>query len=523
MDQVKSTLSLENSSPKSQSKLLYEGSAWDFETIEKTWDEIERIGSKYKYDYYAPQIEVISSEQMLDVYSTIGMPVSYPHWSIGKTFLEYQEEYKKGRANLAYELVINSNPCIAYLMEENSMTMQALVMAHALVGHNSFFKCNYLFKEWTEADSIIDYLVYAKKFIMECEERYGLDRVESLLDACHALTSHGVDKYKRPPKLSPEKEKQRREEAEQIRQSLINELWRTIPGFLDQKEKELGGFKFPKEPQENILYFVQKHSPILEDWEREIVRIVRKTAQYFYPQSQTKIMNEGWATYTHYTILHDLYEEGLINAAAMEELYISHNNVITQLPYHNKYYHGLNPYAIGFAMFKDIKRICQNPTDEDKRWFPDFAGTPVLETMDYAMRNFRDESFIRQFLSPKVIRDFRLFTVHDDAEESEFYEIADIHDDIGYKTVVEDFANYNTLNLQMPQIEIVDVDIKDTREMTLVHHIQNYIPLEKNNTERTLEKLAELWGFPVNLECLDDDGREMEKFRAERKYDKTKR
>ncbi len=138
----------------------------------------------------------------MDAYASIGMPVYYHHWSFGKQFLATESRYKRGQMGLAYEIVINSDPCIAYLMEENTLPMQALVIAHAAYGHNSFFKGNHLFKQWTAANAIIDYLVFARNFIADCEERHGQDAVERLLDSCHALMNLGVDRYKRAPKLS---------------------------------------------------------------------------------------------------------------------------------------------------------------------------------------------------------------------------------------------------------------------------------------------------------------------------------
>ena len=130
---------------------------------------------------------------------------------------------------LAYEIVINSNPCIAYLMEENSLTMQTLVIAHAAYGHNSFFKGNYLFRTWTDADAIIDYMVFAKNYIAECEQRHGVEAVELLLDSCHALQNYGVDRYKRPAKLSMSQENARQKEREHYLQIQVNDLWRTLP------------------------------------------------------------------------------------------------------------------------------------------------------------------------------------------------------------------------------------------------------------------------------------------------------
>ena len=159
---------------------------------------IAEIAGEYKLDTYANQIEIITSEQMLDAYATTGLPVGYPHWSYGKEFIRNEQAYRRGMQGLAYEIVINSSPCIAYLMEENTMTTQALVIAHACYGHNSFFKGNHLFRQWTAADAILDYLVFARRYVMECEQRYGMAEVEEVLDSCHALSEYGVERYRRP-------------------------------------------------------------------------------------------------------------------------------------------------------------------------------------------------------------------------------------------------------------------------------------------------------------------------------------
>src|SRR5690606_10144890 len=162
--------------------------------------------------------------------------------------------------------------------------------------HNSFFKGNYLFRTWTDAESIIDYMLFARNYIAECEEKHGEQAVESVLDACHALMNYGVDRYKRPHPISAEEEMRRQQERADYLQQQVNDLWRTIPPqrseHHDDKKKP-----FLKEPQENLLYFLEKRAPLLEPWQREIIRIVRKIAQYFYPQRQTQVMNEGWATF----------------------------------------------------------------------------------------------------------------------------------------------------------------------------------------------------------------------------------
>ncbi|MEO1651752.1 MAG: SpoVR family protein, partial [Pseudomonadota bacterium] len=170
----------------SSATLVYDGPEWDFALIQKVYGAIEEIGvGEMGLDIYPNQIEVISSEQMLDAYASIGMPSMYRHWSFGKHFAREESAYRKGARALAYELVINSDPCINYVMEENTMTMQALVIAHAAMGHNHFFKNNYLFKQWTDATSILDYLTFAKEYVAECEDKYGVEAVEAVLDSAH--------------------------------------------------------------------------------------------------------------------------------------------------------------------------------------------------------------------------------------------------------------------------------------------------------------------------------------------------
>jgi spore cortex formation protein SpoVR/YcgB (stage V sporulation) len=477
-------------------------SEWTFDNLAAYEREIERVAENYGLDTYPNQIEIISAEQMMDAYSSTGMPVGYHHWSFGKQFLATEQNYRRGHMGLAYELVINSNPCISYLMEENSLTMQALVIAHACFGHNSFFKGNYLFRTWTDASAIINYLVFARGFVADCEERYGVKRVEQLLDSCHALMNYGVDRYMRPTPLSADEERKRQQEREEYLQKQVNDLWRTIPA----KEKELieEDERYPKDPQENLLYFIEKSAPTLETWERELVRIVRKIAQYFYPQRQTKVMNEGWATFWHYTLLQTLYDERLVNEGFMFELLQSHTNVVLQPAFDSPHFNGINPYTLGFSMYQDIRRICEAPDEEDRKYFPDIAGSNWLETLDHAMKNYKDESFILQFLSPKVIRNMKLFCILDD-EKSEEIEVTAIHDDGGYAEIRERLANEYNLSRQEPDIQVYKVDLGGDRSMLLHHLQQDQVPLQETEAREVLKHLRNLWRFDVVLESRQQD------------------
>ncbi len=478
-------------------------SEWSFELIESYDREIARVAAEYGLDTYPNQTELITAEQMMDAYASVGMPVYYHHWTFGKHFLSTEKRYRRGHMGLAYEIVINSNPCIAYLMEENTMTMQALVVAHACYGHNSFFKGNYLFRTWTNADSIIDYMLFARNYVAECEERYGESKVEELLDSCHTLMNVGVDRYKRPAKLSLAKEMARQKEREEYQQSQVNDLWRTLP-LREAKEERVEEKRFPPEPQENLLYFIEKNAPLLEPWQREIVRIVRKVAQYFYPQRQTQVMNEGWACFWHYTIINTLYDQGLLSDTFMLEFLQHHTNVVYQPPYNSPYYNGINPYALGFAMWTDIKRMCEAPTDEDRDWFPEIAGSDWRQTFDFAMRNFKDESFVAQYLSPKLMRDLKLFSVLDDDRNSKL-RISAIHDEQGYRKVRQMLSDQYNLGSREPNIQVWNVDLRGDRTLTVRHNQYQRRPLH-DTLDEVMKHLARLWGFTVKMEMADEDG-----------------
>lgn len=379
--------------------------------------------------------------------------------------------------------------------------MMLLVIAHACQGHNAFFANNYMFLDWTSADSIVDYMVFARDYILQCEEEYGSEEVERVLDACHALMSHGVDRYKKPSKLSAHQENERLRKLTRIKQENFNELWKTLPQQEEtEEERPERSKKLLNEPEENILYFIEKNAPTLPAWKREIVRIVRKVAQYFYPQGATKVMNEGFATFTHYHIINKMYDEGYLNDGFMLEFIKSHSGVLFQPAYSSPYFSGLNPYTLGFNIFMDVKRMCQKPTAEDKEWFPELVGKDWLEQLHYIMENFRDDSFILQYLSPKVIREMRLFSISDDEQQKE-YVISAIHNEGGYKKVREQLSQQYDRSFYVPNIQVSGVDQFATNTLTLTHSVQNERKLDAEQTRKTLEHVRYLWGFPVELNC----------------------
>lgn len=485
---------------------LFQGPDWTFDTMNRTYDAIETIAlEELGLDLYPNQIEVISSEQMLDAYASTGMPLMYRHWSFGKTFLGEEHKYRKGLRGLAYEIIINSNPCISYNMEDNTMATQTLVMAHAAFGHNHFFKNNHLFRMWTEADSILDYLEYARNFVAECEERYGERQVESLLDSAHALMSHGVFRYERPARPSLREERLRHRERLAQEEAEVNYLWERLEATQGSRSRHRAKPDFdPRNgirlPEENLLYFLEQYSPILANWQRELLRIVRHIAQYFYPQRQTKVMNEGCACFVHYYIVNRLHEKGLITDGALFEILHQHTGVITQPDFDDPRFSGTNPYALGFAIMMDIKRMVTAPTAEDREWFPSLAGKgDWRDVLKQVWANFRDESFIQQYLSPKVVRDFRMFAL-DTEETARFYRVTGIHDDRGFRRVRDTLARNHDLSVMEPDIQVVDVDFLGDRSLHLECRTSSRQRLEAADRDAVIAHIRHLWGFEVLLD-----------------------
>jgi spore cortex formation protein SpoVR/YcgB (stage V sporulation) len=471
---------------------------WTEPLLQEIYDHIEDVAlNDLKLDVYPNQIEIISSEQMIDSFASVGMPVNYHHWSFGKQFLRDWASYQKGRKGLAYEIVINSNPCISYLMEENNAITQALVIAHAAFGHNFVFKNNYLFKEWTSAGSIIDYMIFAKNFIRDCEQKYGEDEVEAILDAAHALSIHGVDKRKRKHKKKLNEEQLAVEEAmkadeEQknldiiLKKTSMNDDVKLDSDSLDDVGDE-----------ENLLYFIYKNAPNMENWQKEILRIVYKIQQYFYPQGQTKVLNEGMATFTHFYIMDALEKRGVISDDAQIAWLHLHSNVIYQPDMHSRHYDGsFNPYALGFDILKDVRRICENPTDEDKEWFPQLIGKNWRDAVKEAVSEYRDESFIDQFLSPTLMRKHKMFSVD---YSRNMGIVTEISDDVGYRNLRQTLSHsYNSIN-RIPDIVVKSARMKGDRTLILKYRPFRGRKLHKVMAEKTLKHVRLLWGYDVEI------------------------
>jgi spore cortex formation protein SpoVR/YcgB (stage V sporulation) len=222
-------------------------------------------------------------------------------------------------------------------------------------------------------------------------------------------------------------------------------------------------------------------------------------------------MNEGFASFWHHTIMDDLIDTGYLQSGGALEFLHSHCSVLRQLDFDEKGYNGVNPYKLGYEIFNDIKRICLTPTEEDKRWFPGLIGQNWIEEIKFAAYNFKDESFILQYLSPKVIRDLKLFVVNDDAANDDLL-ISDIHDDDGYKEIRNKLSeNYNHF-ANIPDIYIEGWDSRKSRTLYIVFKEKNGIKLADSLVcGPAMEHIKQLWPFKIVLKYHHTDG-EIEMF-----------
>ncbi|PSQ90483.1 MAG: hypothetical protein BRD57_06560 [Proteobacteria bacterium SW_6_67_9] len=339
---------------------LFESGDWTVDDLQSIQSAVADIGAgELGLSTYRNRIEIITAEQMLDAYASLGLPHMYRHWSFGKRFAHQEGLYRKGLTSLALEMIVNADPAVCYLMEENNATAQTTVLAHAAMGHNHFFRNNQAFREWTEAAAILDYAEFVRAYVARCEEAYGIEAVERTLDAAHALQEQGIDHIVPRRRYTVAEERQRLANRQQAEREQEHELWRVTAHLADPEQAadpELEAEAWAMTlPEENVLYFLEKQSPGLHDWQRELLRVVRNLSTYFEPQRQTMMMNEGCACWCHYTIMHRLREKGLLTEGAMLEFLHLHSSVVAQPGFDHPAFSGINPYALGFAMCRDSK------------------------------------------------------------------------------------------------------------------------------------------------------------------------
>lgn len=452
---------------------------WDIDDL-VAWDErIRALAEEFGLTYYPQEFEICDHNQMLSYTAYSGMPSHYPHWSYGKAFEKLKTLYDYGVSGLPYEMVINSNPALAYLMRDNTLLLQILTIAH-VYGHNDFFKNNSTFRSTRPEFTISTFKAHAIRVRHYIEDpSIGLDKVESVLDAAHALSLQ----CRRNLAV-------RKRSIEETRHDLLEasrptaDPFQTIHRRPDYSEPDLR--KVPPEPDEDLLLFIRDHNPYLADWEKDLLTIVHEQAQYFIPQIETKIMNEGWASYWHKQIIDRLdLPEGL-----HLEFLVRHNQVVRPHP------GGLNPYHLGFKVWENIRRRYDAPTPEERAEIGDPEKTGVEKIFE-VRESDRDMSFLRRHLTENLIRELDLFEYQTRGDDVLVSKVADGD---GWREV-KNVLLQNVGSATLPMIKVQDADFGGARTLYLLHsHDGRDLHLE--HAEKTLAYVHRLWQREVALETI---------------------
>lgn len=431
---------------------------YDIQDIERWNRQIEKLAKNAGLDFYPQEFDIISYKDMLGYEAYVGMPSRYPHWSFGKAYERNKTLYQYNLTGLPYEMVINSNPCLAYLMKDNTLLLQILTIAH-VYGHNDFFKNNRLFMEGSDADYTLEmFKSHADRIRGYINDpSIGYASVEKILDAAHALKLQ-VSRVVGEKRLTDEEYMKRKLEDYKEESSKYNILEPyvkpPVPDFS----------KIPLQPEDDLLYFLIQYGELTE-WEKDIVNIVRHETLYFIPQIETKIMNEGWASYWHYTLLHRLHLPDGLHLEFIKR----HNDVIAPLRGR------LNPYFLGFKMFEDI----------EKR----YGREKIFEVRKLE----RDESFLRRYLTKELCEELHLYRY---IKKDRDYVIDDIPDDQGWKNIRDTLCGTSGMGM-IPAIRVVEVSKKD--KSLHLEHVFDGRELNLDYAEATLKHVVDIWGYQVVL------------------------
>ncbi len=431
---------------------------YTIEQLEIWNNRIEQIVKAEGLNCYQQEFEICSYEDMLCYEAYVGMPSHYPHWSYGKAYERSKTLYSYNLKGLAYEMVINSDPCLAYLMRENTLLLQILTIAH-VYAHNDFFKNNRIFTEGTNADYTLEmfknHATRIRKYIKD--PSIGYEKVERILDASHAIkfqTTRVVG-----AKVISEEEKKEQLLEKYYQESKVNSV---LDGKKEIDFPELN--RIPLEPVDDLMKFIITYGQ-LEDWERDIMQIVMEETKYFIPQIETKIMNEGWASYWHYRLLNQL---NLSQDLYMEFL-TRHNQVV------RPFLGSINPYYMGFKIFMDL----------EKRYGKD----KIFEVREME----RDQSFIRKYLTEELCQEMNLFQYDKKGRD---YEIVEVADELGWQQIRNTIANQVGMG-GIPYIKVIEFNQKDG-SLVLEHEFDGR-ELELAYAYETLKYVRELWGNKVIL------------------------
>lgn len=445
----------------------------DYKVLEYAIDEITEIAKGFGLDFYPMRYEICPAD-IIYTFGAYGMPTRFSHWSFGKQFYKMKIHYDLGLSKI-YELVINSDPCYAFLLETNSLIQNKLIVAHVLA-HCDFFKNNIRFMN-TKRDMVESMAATADR-IKQYEHKYGKKEVETFLDAVLALQEHIDPSLMRPKLAWTMDEKEEGPPSKPV--SPYDDLWN-----LDDRNNKTHPVrpkkKFPPQPEKDLLLFIEEYSRELESWQRDILTMMREEMLYFWPQLETKIMNEGWASYWHQRIIRemDLSSEEAIEFAKLNAGVVQPSKT------------SINPYYLGLKIFENIEERYNAPTEEMKREgvLPNTGREKIFEVREIES----DTSFIRNYLNKELVyrEDLYLFQ-----KQGKDYKVIDKD-----WTHVRDQLVNMRVNGGFPYITVYDGDYVKNGELYLKHHFEG-IELDVKYLEKVLPYTYQLWGRSVHLETM---------------------
>jgi stage V sporulation protein R len=446
--------------------------------VEKIWDIAT---NKFGLDPFPVKFEIVPATVMYEV-GSYALPGRYSHWTFGKAYHRMKMMYDFGLSKI-YEVVINSNPSYAFLLETNSPVQNQLVIAHVL-GHVDFFKNNVYFSK-TNRRMVDEAAMHARR-VAEYEFKYGRKVVEQFLDSVLSVDEHVDPDFfirKSAQEAKTEAEKRKGKAEGRYDDLFFNDDLKgeePIGESLELSKPSL------QAPEKDLVYFIMKESPILEEWQRDVMAMLHDEMEYFVPQMQTKIMNEGWASIWHSRIMRemDLPTNSYLEFAEL------HAGVVS--PHKGQ----LNPYYLGYKIFEDIERRWDNPTQHERETLLR-KGSEGREKMFEVRELDNDISFLRNYLTEELCEELDLF-VYQLVDDEEWT----VTDKKWEK--VRDQLVANMTNFGFPYIEVVDGDYNGNRELYLRHRYEG-VELDMNYARKTLEYVHKLWGRRVHLETVSED------------------
>ncbi|MFL0369506.1 MULTISPECIES: SpoVR family protein [Bacillus] len=441
--------------------------------LQRAIDEITEIAEGFGLDFYPMRYEICPAE-IIYTFGAYGMPTRFSHWSFGKQFHKMKLHYDLGLSKI-YELVINSNPCYAFLLDNNTLVQNKLIVAHVLA-HCDFFKNNCRFQN-TKRD-MVESMSAAAERIKEYEHIYGTKEVEAFLDAVLAIQEH-IDPSLVRSKLSWNMDDEESEDDKPKRQTPYDDLWGMDEPKMREKKKTVK--QFPPKPEKDLLLFIEAHSRELEPWQRDVLTMLREEMLYFWPQLETKIMNEGWASYWHQRIMREL------DLDSSESIEFAKLNAGVVQPSKT----GINPYYLGLKIFEDIEERYNNPCEELKKaGVTEGSGRSKM----FEVREIEsDISFIRNYLTKDLVmrEDLYLFQ-----KQGRDYKVIDKE----WKAVRDQLVSMR-VNGGFPYLTVIDGDYLKNNELYIKHWYEG-IELDLKYLEKVLPYLYQLWGRSVHIESV---------------------